>query len=81
MKVKLKKKIKQEIIDYLKDNNINPDDVDHITLSKEEIQRAVREGSLSYELHTMSHLSYDVIKRYIQIESTFIQIKGDSDET
>ena len=80
MKINRKKRLKEEVLQYLREEEIDATDVDSIELSGEEITRGLKEGSLSFIYGCLPNLlGYSVrrLKREyrIKINDTVIGVR------
>jgi hypothetical protein len=57
MNINLKQSLKKEVLQYMRDNDINVECVESIDLTKEEIKRGMKEGSI--EAHFKYHIPMD----------------------
>ena len=78
MKINLKQTLKKDILQYMRYNDINVECVESIDLTKEEIKRGMKEGSI--ETHYKYHLPMD-LKGYpaMKINDKVIPVKEEGE--
>ena len=82
MNINLKQSLKKEVLQYMRDNEINLECVECIDLTKEEINRGIKEGSIGYMYDVYSFLLYGatfvkrpLLKYLIKINGENIPVK------